>query len=194
MPSCSRLTERTVTLSFALRQGLPGVLQGWTGSRPLGRRSHRTARRGYSRRMSPSSTPPCRVRRGDVEDTTSPAPRSWGRLCGRCVPSVRKPDQPPCRWGMVLVTRRKAISQGRYGPRPASTTHLRGLHHWSMNDLARLMRAGARRRGLRGGVDRNRDPAVGGRRRHAERGRPAAAGRRPRCSRESAFEVSRIRS
>ncbi|MGW3991797.1 helix-turn-helix transcriptional regulator [Streptomyces sp. NPDC004830] len=34
--------------------------------------------------------------------------------------------------------------------------HLRRRHHWSMNDLARLIRAEAQRRGLRSGVDRNR--------------------------------------
>ncbi|MFD8201654.1 XRE family transcriptional regulator [Streptomyces sp. NPDC059701] len=34
--------------------------------------------------------------------------------------------------------------------------HLRRQHHWSMNDLASLIRAEARRRGLRSGVDRNR--------------------------------------
>ncbi|MEU7046695.1 helix-turn-helix transcriptional regulator [Streptomyces varsoviensis] len=35
-------------------------------------------------------------------------------------------------------------------------THLRRDHHWSMNDLARLLRDQARRRGLRSGIDRNR--------------------------------------
>jgi transcriptional regulator with XRE-family HTH domain len=35
-------------------------------------------------------------------------------------------------------------------------THLRRQHHWSMNDLACLIRAEARRCGLRSGVDRNR--------------------------------------
>ncbi|WP_328726998.1 helix-turn-helix transcriptional regulator [Streptomyces sp. NBC_00259] len=34
--------------------------------------------------------------------------------------------------------------------------HLRRLHHWSMSDLARLLRDQARRRGLRSGIDRNR--------------------------------------
>jgi transcriptional regulator with XRE-family HTH domain len=34
--------------------------------------------------------------------------------------------------------------------------HLRRQHHWSMNDLACLIRTEARRRGLRSGVDRNR--------------------------------------
>ncbi|MFF8932295.1 helix-turn-helix domain-containing protein [Streptomyces longwoodensis] len=34
--------------------------------------------------------------------------------------------------------------------------HVRRQHRWSMNDLARLIRAEARRRGLRSGVDRNR--------------------------------------
>ncbi|MFD3480530.1 helix-turn-helix transcriptional regulator [Streptomyces sp. NPDC058695] len=34
--------------------------------------------------------------------------------------------------------------------------HLRRIHHWSMNDLARLLRDQARRRGLRSGIDRNR--------------------------------------
>ncbi|MDQ0776998.1 transcriptional regulator with XRE-family HTH domain [Streptomyces aurantiacus] len=34
--------------------------------------------------------------------------------------------------------------------------HLRRQHHWSMNDLARLLRDQARRRGLRSGIDRNR--------------------------------------
>lgn len=35
-------------------------------------------------------------------------------------------------------------------------TYLRRQHHWSMNDLACLVRAEARRHGLRSGVDRNR--------------------------------------
>ncbi|MEV0282152.1 helix-turn-helix transcriptional regulator [Streptomyces sp. NPDC050610] len=34
--------------------------------------------------------------------------------------------------------------------------HLRRDHHWSMNDLAHLLRDQARRRGLRSGIDRNR--------------------------------------
>ncbi|MEU3298846.1 MULTISPECIES: XRE family transcriptional regulator [unclassified Streptomyces] len=34
--------------------------------------------------------------------------------------------------------------------------HLRWYHHWSMSDLARLLRDQARQRGLRSGIDRNR--------------------------------------
>ncbi|MET7622280.1 helix-turn-helix transcriptional regulator [Streptomyces sp. NPDC005408] len=34
--------------------------------------------------------------------------------------------------------------------------HLRRRHHWSMDDLARLLRAQARQHGLRSGIDRNR--------------------------------------